>query len=176
MSELQVVFAKSATAKSKVQFASFNIAELTVAFDDDFAIEINGDAVDVEGVRYIIGYGLQQALADSYAAETTYAGAAPKFAKRLAAIMSGDMVFGAANRSSDPVVVEMNELIRTYIFELKRDSTKEAYADFRKRVGKGQFAKWFDQVVAQAGDTFRAKAEAIVATRAKGEEVVVTLD
>jgi len=173
MSTLKITFRKEPTSKSKVQFDAFDIADLAVEFED-FDLSINGDAVDAEGVRYIIGYGLQQALADSYAAETTYDKAASKFDKRLSAIIEGDMVFGSGNRSADPVATAMRELARDLVFELKSESG-ETREKFAKRVGKAQRAAWLQKVLEQAGDNLRERAEVIVAQKSKSE-VTVNLD
>lgn len=173
MSTLKINFSKSPTAKSKEQFTAFDIADLTVDFED-FDLTIDGDAVDAEGIRYIIGYGLQQALADSYAAETTYDKAWPKFNKRLVAIIEGDMVFGSGNRSGDPVATTMRELARDIVFELKSESG-ETREKFAKRVGKAQRTAWLSKVLEQVGDNLRERAEAIVAQKAKSD-VQVTLD
>ena len=174
MSTLKINFRKEPTAKSKVQFDAFDIAEINVQFDD-FDMTIDGDAVDMEGIRYIIGYGLQQALADSYAAETTYDKASPKFDKRLNAIIEGDMVFGSGNRSGDPVAVVMRDMARDLVFELKGESG-ETREKFAKRVSKAQRAAWLQKVLEQVGDNLRERAEVIVAQRAKSENIEVTLD
>jgi hypothetical protein len=157
-----ITFAKSPNAKSKEQFESFVIGDLDWSVSDE-SLTLTWDgkdyAVDPDGFRYVIQYGLTQGLMDSYAPHTTHAKANNAFIARLKKIIEGTMSL-EGSRTADPVRSEMIKLATERMCDLAGKSESA----LRKDLGKA-FMKQRNDLLAKYESVFRKRAEMIVELR-----------
>lgn len=154
-------FGKAPTAKSPVQFAAFQIADLDWSLDgEQFTIHAGEKdiPVHVDGLRYVLTYGLQQSLTDSYAAETVRDKAMKKFLARLTKIVEGTMPLDG-KASGDPVRSKMREMAVAML--CNQEGKKESA--LRKALGKG-WSRAVKALMDKHEDRLRKAAETIVET------------
>lgn len=164
-------FGKSPTTKSPTQFTPFHIGDLDWSVEGDvLTLEFDGKAYEVadDGFRYVIQYGLQQALTDSYAAEIDAAKATTRFIARLKKIIEGTMSLDGKS-TGDPVRAEMRALaVRAYC-----TSQGKSESALRKELGK-TWSRTIRGVMEQLGDKLRPAAESIVEAKRLAVDLALT--
>lgn len=164
-------FGKSPTTKSPTQFAPFHIGDLDWTVEGDMlTLEFDGKAYEVadDGFRYVIQYGLQQALTDSYAAETDATKATARFIARLKKIIEGSMSLDG-KATGDPVRAEMRALaVKAYCTSMGKSESA-----LRKELGK-TWSRTIRAVMEKLGDKLRPAAESIVNAKRLAVDLALT--
>jgi len=147
------------------------MTEYTIAFpfgdEDEFQtivwefadgqLSVNGDPV--KGLDYVIGYGLKQALADSWSSHAKakdYDKASDAFSKRLIAIVEGTIAAGT--RASNPIGVEIFRLARLAVDKAVKAKYKDRKG-FEAKKGKGAYGKAVKAYVQKHATALKAQAE-----------------
>jgi hypothetical protein len=140
-------FGKSPTAKSVTKFEPFVIGEVDWSIENDqLTLTVNGTdfAVAEDGFKYVVQYGLQQALTDSYATETTLDKASKKFTERLKKIVDGTMSLDG-NRSADPLATASREVAIAIMCKIANKSESALRKEFGKAWSKSVRAVLTDE-------------------------------
>jgi hypothetical protein len=142
-----IEFGKKPTSKSVAQFEPFVIGEVDWSIEgDQLTLTVNGTdfAVAEDGFKYIVQYGLQQALTDSYATETTLDKASKKFTERLKKIVDGTMSLDG-NRTADPLASASREVAVAIMCKLAGKSESALRKEFGKAWSKSVRAVLTDE-------------------------------
>jgi hypothetical protein len=165
-----IELAKRPTARSTVQFAPFHVADIDWSVNDEsLTVSIDGDEyeVDRDGFKYIVAYGLRQALTDSYSAETTRAKARKAVEARLEKIVNGEMALDGS-RGSDPVKTEMRKLAIALIVQERGKSESALRKSFEKGAKPG-----FNGLVRDMLDRFESKIRAVAVANVNSRKLSV---
>lgn len=149
------------TKSSRVEGVEpFDVAAIAVDFDCEF-ISIEGRDVPAESIKYLIGYGIKQTLADSYAQLVTKDKAREAFDKKLDGIFEG-MTFNENGNRGDPVAVEMRKLAEIAILGSKtRGAWIKANGENAEKLLNARIKK----VLESNADKLRARATELVEQR-----------
>lgn len=161
-----IVFAKASRIEG---VEPFDVANLAVDFDCAY-IQLDGREVPADSIKYLIGYGIKQTLADSYSQPTTQDKCQVAYAKKLAGIFEG-MVFNENGNRGDPVRGEMRELALAAILGGK---SRGAWLKANGENAEKLLTAKVNRVLELNADKLRARAESIIAER-KAEAAALDL-
>ena len=135
-----------------------------LAVDIDCAsIAIDGMELPEASIQYLIGYGIKQTLADSYAQLVDADKISAAFASKLANIIEGAYEFDGENGNrGDPVRGEMRKLAEAAILAGK---SRTAWVKVNGENAEKLLTAKVNKVMEANADKLRARAEAIVAQR-----------